>query len=309
MIRKSAFRRIAIASLALCILLISYFFPEANQTESHYQSEINYQNYQTTPLYLTHENGFVARVSLSLTKETETINQAKERIELLTIQGKMQDYIPEKFYAVIPAKTKLLSVDTQDNVLKLNFSKDILAIPSEKEVSMLEAITYTLTELESIDGVMIFVEGEIITKKLNASNLPTVFSRDFGINKNYHLTDIKNTTKTTAYYVAKQNQLEYYVPITYVSNQKEENKIEIIIEKLKSAPIHETNLMTYLHASAELLDYQILEDAIHLSFNQSFVQDIYEDKILEEVKYAISQSIKDSVGNYNIKFFVDEKEI
>jgi hypothetical protein len=48
-------------------------------------------------------------------------------------------------------------------------------------------------------------------------------------------------------------------------------------------------------------------DDLYLYFNQSVLGE--NDKILEEVIYSISYSIKDSYPVSNIHFFVDNKEI
>ena len=80
--------------------------------------------------------------------------------------------------------------------------------------------------------------------------------------------------------------------------------MEIIIEKLKSSPTYQTNLVSYLSASAELLNYEILENSVSLSFNNQVLA-LDENKIIEEVKYAIALSIRDTYSINETIFYVD----
>ena len=156
---------------------------------------------------------------------------------------------------------------------------------------------------------MIFIEGSKL-EYLPQSNikLPNTLNRNFGINKVYDLTNLKNTTKTTVYYIGKEDELSYYIPVTKIDNN-ENDKVKIIIEELKSSPIYETNLISYLASSVELLNYETLENQIHLSFNNKIFADLNEKNIEEEVKYSIALSLKDSLNIDDIVFKVDNEII
>ena len=138
--------------------------------------------------------------------------------------------------------------------------------------------------------------------------LPTTLTRDYGINKIYDLTKIQNAVKTTTYYISKYQDSSYYVPVTEISNNEKE-KVEVIIERLKSSPTTQTNLMSYLNANAELLDYEILENDIQLSFNQYLLDDFQNKTILEEVEYSIALSMKDTLDVQNVNFLIEGKKI
>ena len=156
---------------------------------------------------------------------------------------------------------------------------------------------------------MIFIEEKKL-EYLPQTNikLPNTLTRDFGINKIYDLTNIKNISKTTIYYIGKEEDLVYYIPVTKIDNNQN-NKIEIIIEELKSSPTYETNLLSYLASSVKLLNYETLENAINLTFNNEIFSDFNNNNILEEVKYSISLSLKDSLHVEEVNFLVDGKVI
>lgn len=308
MLKKSAIRRILTASIALVIVSILYFFPSSENFST--PSETHYVSTLETPIFLLNYDKYVVRTSIAI-KSTEIIEKAKELISALTIDSEKKEYIPKNFEQIIPKNTKLLEIsfDEKLGLLKLNFSKDFLNVEKDKEEVLIESLTYTLTEISSVKSIMLFIEGNKL-ETLPQSNikLPNTLDRSFGINKVYDITNIKDISKTIIYYIGKEEDITYYIPVTKISNNKN-NKVEIIIEELKSSPIYETNLISYLASSAELLNYEMLENQINLSFNNEIFDDFNERNILEEVKYSISLSIKDTLGVEQVNFIVDNEVI
>ena len=178
------------------------------------------------------------------------------------------------------------------------------------EEKLIEALVYTLTEINGVEQIMIFVDGtklEVLPQ--SKINLPNTLDRSYGINKVYDITSLKDLTKTTVYYIGEFNDLVYYVPVTKLENDKGNNKIEIIIDELKSSPIYETNLMSYLASSVELESYEELENQVTLSFNNAIFDDFNEKNILEEVKYSISLSIQDTLNVDEVIFKVNDEVV
>ena len=308
MLKKSALRRIMVSTLALIIVTVLYFFPTDDNNNQIVQN-VEYVSVDNTPIYLMNPDNYVVRTSIA-TKEKEPLALVKEMIDALTIGNEKQDYIPKHFSSVIPENTKLLDVSLEDGLLKIDFSKEFLNTTKEIEEIMIEAIVYTLTEIDGIDKIMIFVEGTKL-EVLPQSNikLPNTLDRSYGINKVYDITSLKDLTKTTIYYIGEFNDLIYYVPVTKIENDNGNNKIEIIIDELKSSPIYETNLMSYLASSVKLESYEELENQVILSFNNEIFDDFKEQNILEEVKYSISLSIEDTLNVEEVIFKVDNKVI
>lgn len=307
MLKKSALRRILTATLALIIVSILYFFPNNNKFYNIKQNT-SYIDVNKVPIYLINKDNYLIRTSI-VSKENEEITQIKYLISSLTIDSENTDNLPKNFKPIIPRNTKILSLSLENNLLKINFSKEFLNVPKEQEEKLIESIIYTLTENENIKEIMIFIE-DIKLEYLPQSNikLPNTLSRDFGINKIYDLTNIKDISKTTIYYIGKEEDLTYYIPVTKIDNNKN-NKVEIIIEELKSSPTYETNLLSYLASSVKLLNYETLENAINLTFNNEIFSDFNSNNILEEVKYSISLSLKDTLHVKEVNFLVDNKII
>jgi len=272
-----------------------------NTEEQIKNISISYQNGNLSPIYLLNNAAYVSRTNMQL-KTDNTLDQAKEIIEILTIDNTKSAYIPNLFEPVIPKNTKVISMDIQDNTLKINFSKEFLNVTEKYAEKMIECLVYSLTELENIKGVIIFVEGNLLEKTPRSNKpLPPILTRDIGVNKVYNIDSLKNVSKTTIYYIAKEKDTSYYIPVTLLDNN-DKNKVEIIIERLKSLPNERTNLMSYLNASTELSNYEILENEVLLSFSPLLYEGLASEEILEEVKYSISLSIKDTLNIKTVTF-------
>lgn len=304
MIKKSSIRRICVATLALFLLLIIYLFPNSDVT---IKEHLDYIKKDEMPIFLVDNSDYVARTSIAKTSQNIN-NQIKEIIETLTINSKKSTYIREGFSPIIPENTKILNLALENEILTINFSKEFLTISKENEEKMLEAIIYSLTELKEIKKIKILVENNPLTKLPNSNKkIPEFLDKTYGINKIYNLDSIKETSKTTIYYLSKINDYYYYVPVTKVSNEKLE-RVEIIIKELKSTPIYHTNLISYLAASTNITNYELLENAISLSFNNYLIANMKEEEILEEVKYSIALSLRDTYGVNEVIFNIPDEE-
>ncbi len=304
MLKRKAFKKIIISLSCLGILGILYIFPNKNES---IKTNISHSNSENNIVYLIDNNKYISRVSTILTSKSKE-DKIKEIISILTIDS--NNYIREGFKKVIPKNTKLLNLEIQDQLVKLNFSKELLNVDIYNEEKMIEAIVYSLTSLDNIKYVSIYVEGSILNKLPNSNKkLPTILDRSIGINKEYNINNINNTTKTTIYYLSKYNDYYYYVPVTKINND-DISKIEIIIKELTSSKMLNTNLISYLNNNTELLSYNETDKSLLLNFNENILDDINTNNILEEVSYSINLSIKDNYDDVDsVLYYVNDKII
>ena len=91
---------------------------------------------------------------------------------------------------------------------------------------MIEAIVYTLTSIDEVKKIILYVDGDILNKlPQTGKNLPSTLDRTFGINKEYDITSMKDIEDVTIYYINKYNNDYYYVPVTkYVNDDREQRK-------------------------------------------------------------------------------------
>ena len=299
MIKKIYIKKIIISSVALFAFFLIYFIPNKKNDEFQIKQKVEYVNTNiiTNDIYLLDKNNYLAKTQIPISSD-DIETKAKELITAL-IQGEsMEDKIPNGFKAVIPNNTKILNIEYQNNLIKINFSNNIFDTNKNMEEKIIESIIYTLTSINNVDKIIILIEGKILTK-LPQSNitLPSTLDRSFGINKNYNINNNKNINKTTIYYISKYNDLEYYVPVTKITNDTRD-KIEIIIDELSSKNTYNTNLMSYLNSNTKVLSVNEENDILTVDFNNYIFNDIDTKDILEEVIYTISLSIED---NYDVK--------
>lgn len=297
MLKKSSLRRIMVATLALFILLIIYFFP----TTMPIEESLSYIEKQEMPIFLVDSLEYIARTSI--VQESKTTDELiLEVIESLTIGSEKSSYIRDGFKGIIPEGTKVLDTNLENGILTINFNKNFLNVSIKDEEKMLEALIYSILEIPGIKKLSIEVEGEKLKNLPNSKKkLPEFLDKNYGVNKIYNLDSIKDTSKTTIYYLSKHNDYYYYVPVTKVSNETGE-KAEIIIKELKSTPIYHTNLISYLAASTNLTNYELLENSISLSFDNHLLANLNDEDMLEEVKYSIALSLRDSYGIEEVLF-------
>jgi len=312
MLKKMSIRKIMVSTLALFAVLLLYLIPDSGTKELQLENNNIEYIYDNTaePIYLLDSNNYIARTTIA-TCNCDTIDVAKELISGLTIDGKKSEIIPNGFKSIIPAGTAILNITLEDKILTINFSKELLDINKDYEEKMIEALVYTLTSIDGIDKVVIQIEGKPLEKLPHSGKiLTTALDKSFGINKKYEITSTKNIDSYTVYYVASYNENKYYVPITKYVNTEEQDKIKIIIDELASAPIYETNLMSYLNGGTELIDYEIEDEVLKLNFNNYILDDITSNNILEEVIYTISLSVNDLYKDVKeVDFLVEKEEI
>lgn len=303
MLKKSSLRRIMVATLALFILLIIYFFP----TTTPIEESLSYIEKQEMPIFLVDSLEYIARTTI--VQESENTNDLiLEVIESLTINSEKSNYIRDGFKGIIPEGTTVKEITLENGILTINFSKEILNISENNEEKMIEAIVYSLMEIPEIKKISILVDGEKLRALPNfKKKLPEFLDKSYGVNKIYNLDSIKDTNKTTVYYLSKYDDYYYYVPVTKISNETGE-KAEIIIKELKSTPIYHTNLISYLAASTNLTNYELLENSISLSFDNHLLANLNDEDMLEEVKYSIALSLRDSYGIEKVLFNFPENE-
>lgn len=311
MLKKMLINKIIVAMTALFALFLIWLIPNNIEKELEVKQELTYVESEITnqDIFLVDKNGLLALTSMIVSSDTNIENKVKELLEALIISSSSENKIPSGFKAILPSETKILSVKYENNLVKVDFSKDILDVEKDLEEKLVEAIVYTLTSIDEIKNVIIYVEGDILSYLPKSKiTLPSTLNRNFGINKSYDINTLNDINGVTIYYISKYNEDYYYVPVTKYLNDERE-KIKIIIDELASGSLYSTNLMSFLNSNTKLLAVEQAEDNLYLQFNSYIFDDMVEKNILEEVINTISLSIDD---NYNVKevfFYVNNEEI
>lgn len=306
MIKRISLKKISICLIAMAAIFLFYLFPTNDKLKIN--EELEYIDDDLSTIFLMDSNNYLAKTSISL-DDKDITSKAKKLLTALIQGEKYTEKIPNGFKSIIPNGTQILNIEYKDEVIKVDFSKELMNTNVDNEEKIIEAIVYTLTSIDDVKYVIIYMNGELLTK-LPQSNitLPSTLDRSFGINKEYDINSDKNITKTTIYYINKYNDKEYYVPVTKVSNDSRE-KAEIIIEELSSTNTYNTNLMSYLNSNTKVVSLNENNNQLVIDFNDYIYNDIDSNEILDEVIYTICLSIQDNYNVDTVVFTVDNKEI
>lgn len=294
MLTHKIVKKISILISVVIIIFIINIFPKRNSInyEVNALDNINY-------IYLLDSNNYISCVDIKYLSNSKK-DLIYEIHDYLTVNTNKSNMLKEGFYPIIPEDTTLLNYSIDNDILLLNYSKNLLNISSSLEEKMLESIIYTYTELSFINKVSIKVNNEYLSELPHShKKINNVLDRSFKINKKVYLNKLYDVKETVIYYLAKQNNNIYYLPVTKYTNDYKE-KIDIIIEELKSSSTYNNNLINYLKMNVTLSNYEIEDNFILLNFSN-----IKKDELTEEITYAINSSIKENYNVSTVIYYID----
>ena len=298
MLKRKAIKRFYLTTLILFIMLSTFTLNHFDNKKKVRISEIDYvSNFETSHVYLLNSDNYLVKVDLLLEKCSIECMASNVLNELYVTNTKYNN-----LKGLIPSNTKIYSLEFKEGVLTVNFSNDLLKVNKSLEEKVIESIVYTLLEIKDIKSVNLKIEGENLTKlEKNNKIMPITLNESIGINKNYEISNLHEIQKVVIYYVFKNTDKEYYVPVTKYINSKE-SKVKIIIDSLKGMHSTNTNLFSYLNRKMDV-DFRIDNDILTFTF-----QDLNE-KNLESIMYSLASSVFDSLDIKKVFFEVNDKII
>ncbi len=302
MLKKKLLKKLGLLLSCLIVVEIIILYPKEKPTISLKSEE------ETGVIYLLDENNYVARLDFMFTA-TSNKGKIKEIVDVLTINNHNSLKIREGFKAVIPENTKLMNIEIKKDLVNLDFSKEILNVDEKYEEKLVEALIYSITALKDINKISLLVNGKRMEKLPHShKKLDETLDRSYKINKEYDLKSMHNISEVTIYYLAKKNDYLYYIPVTkYTNNEKE--KVEIIIDELKSSSTYKANLISYINEETQLINYELLDKSLILNFNEQILSDINSSNIIEEVTYAINLSVQENYDIDNVSYSINDNII
>lgn len=315
MLKRMLSKKIMITTSALFALFLIYLVPKDGTytlDPKKVPSQVSYVDMQvnTEEVYLLNNHNMLSRTKIASTASSNNVEaRAKVALESLIKEGPNSNKLPNGFRALLPNETKLVSLNFENGLLKINFSKELLDVKADEEEQVVEAIVYTATAIPEVKNIILYVDNEVLTLlSQSKTSLPASLNRSFGINKEYDFTKTKDINQVTVYYVDHYNDSTYYVPVTKYLND-DRDKVKIIIDQLTSTNAYNSNLMSYLNSNTRILDIKTAGDIMELDFNSSIFDDQEDNNILEEVIYTVSLSIKDNYDVSEVVFKVQDEEI
>jgi Sporulation and spore germination. len=260
----------------------------------------------TTELYLIDKYGYVVPRTFVL-PGTESV--AKQALEYLVAGGPVTEILPDDFRAVLPEGTEM-TVDIQDGIATIDFSKEFAEYAPEDELKIVQAVTWTVTQFDTVNGVKFKMNGSELTEMpVNKTPIPIPLTRSSGINWDYSsVPDITNTRPVVLYYMAQTNSENYFVPVTKRISNKEENIAGAVIRELVRGPEPWTELFTLLMPDVQLVEEPELKDGIvRVNFNENILSGYGERVVDENVLKSIALSLTELDGVEGIAVEVNGK--
>ena len=147
-------RKLLISFLTLFVLTLVYIFP----TNKSYEETLSIKNGNYHSIYLLNKNILVETKIVS-NNDNDILAKINDILTSLTIDSPKSKYIDDNYTPLIPKGTKILNLTLENNLLKINFSKEFLNVTIDTEEKVIESIVYSLTKLDEIKEIMIFVEN------------------------------------------------------------------------------------------------------------------------------------------------------
>ena len=253
MLKRKALRKIIITTFSIITLLVICIIPgKLNNNKNFLNPNIEtiyVGNINGNEIYLLSKNNYLAATNVIITEEN-IVDKIRKIVEYLTINKSSK--IPNGLSAIINEATVLNDVYVEKGIAILNFSSNLLNTTPEMERKIIESLTYSLINLDGIEGIKILIDDNILAKlPQTGEKLPDVLNRSFGINKKYEINSINDTSKITMYYLNDINGVFYSIPVTKYLND-DRDKIKVIIDNLSSTYLYEPSLISLVSLNTKL---------------------------------------------------------
>ncbi|MDO4369598.1 MAG: GerMN domain-containing protein [bacterium] len=282
MLKRKAFNRILLTTIIFFIVLILCTFMNGSFDEDSFR-EKSQDNY----VYTLNSDNYVSKASVYVSKELSLEDEIKEKLEIITDENNKNSLLPSYFKPILPKNTEILDVKLEDSLVKLYFSKELYDINKEQAEKMIESIIYTINDNKDILGIEIYADGDMLKYVPHTDKmLPTVLTRDFGINKTYEISSTSDIVKVVMTYYGSYDGVYYEVPITkYVNSDMD--RLDVIINNLDGM-VYGLNLISMVD-DVELVDYKVNSGCIYVVLNRELDKD--EKKVVRSSIFA----------NYDVK--------
>ncbi|TCT25069.1 germination protein M [Melghiribacillus thermohalophilus] len=262
-------------------------------------------------LYLIDQNGFVVPQILQL-PAAESKEVARQSLEYLVIGGPVSNLLPNGFQAVLPAGTEVNGLNLQeDGTLIVDVSEEFTNYRPEDELKILQAMTFTLTQFDSIERIKLRINGkDQEVMPVNGTPISEGFSRDQGINVFAgDVYDLLDSKAVTLYYPAQHDNEYYYVPVTIPIQTKENDMYEAVVQALMDGPSAELPLLNVFRENVQLTeDPEFTDGILTLTFNESIFSQPENQVISDEVMTSLVLSLTELPGIEAVQVQVEGHE-
>lgn len=223
-------------------------------------------------IYVFDHQGYVIPITVRV-PYTESV--AKQALEYLVADGPITPKLPDGMRAVLPAGTEVDVNVTENRTAIVDFSKEFETYQAQDEKGILEALTWTLTQFNTIDNIVIWINGyPQDTMPVNNTPISKTLSRKDGINIEIAQgTYVGNSSAVTLYFKAQSpsGTLNYFVPVTRIV-PKSNDLVLSTVQELIAGPSYGSGLYTDLVKSTQLIKSTVAGNKVTLDFDEQFLR-------------------------------------
>lgn len=262
MLKRKAFNRIFFTTAIFFVVFSIYSLKHIDSSSSHINDNKDVSN---EIIYTLNKDNYISSTAVYVSKILTLEDRIREKLEIMTKENDKNSLLPSYFKPILPQNTKVLDVVVEDSLVKVYFSKELINITEEQSEKMIEAIVYTIVD-ENILGIEIYVDNSMLKYVPHSKkSLPTVLTRDIGINKSYDFYYSRDIAKVFMVYYSSDDSNYYEVPVTRYLNDDRE-KIEVIFDEFNKMSFDE-GLISLLEG-VKINSYDIFKDDIVLDINK-----------------------------------------
>lgn len=280
---------------------------ESTETDSETATEKTVER----QLFLLDSNGLVAPQMVEL-PVPESKEVAAQVLEYLVKDGPVTSLLPNGFQAVLPAGTEILSLSLEDGIMTVDLSEEFKEYAPEDEMRILEAMTFTLTQFDSVDRIKLRIAGEDQeAMPVGGTPIANGYSRANGINiVQSDTVDLINSKAVTMYFPAEHDDNRYFVPVTQYVEVKDGDVQAAIVEALLDGPAYETNLMHVFNEGTMLLDNPKLNSGVlEIVFSQDVLMKEKENGVIaDEVMETLVRTLTEQEAIEAVQVKVENVE-
>lgn len=261
-----------------------------------------------TTIYAEDPNGYLVPISLKIPFVERT---AAQTLAYMTKGGPVEEMLPEGFNVLLPEGTEAVGIDIDEGIATVDFNAQFLNYEAHEERKLMESIVWTLTEMDHVDEVRVWVDGRPLNEMpVNGLPMNGNLSRAMGINLEYAKgVQLSQSMPVTLYFPSTSDDLEhYFVPVTRLIKKSDSVTEDLIHELIFGPSSTISGLQPVLASQVQLMNVTERDDTIEVQFSDTLIGE--EEAIPAAALQSIVLSLTETTGAEQVQIRVNgHKEV
>lgn len=208
---------------------------------------------------------------------------------------------------VLPQGTEVQGINISGGIASIDFNNNILSYKDkDQEKRIISSIVYTLTEFNTINGVILLVNGYEQKNLKYGNNGSGILSRDNVLINSEKVNADSRLKKLDVYFYKYINDKEYILPVSMEYAGVDQKEIPGEMVRLFSKKFDKEQLYSQLPENVGLLSWEIKDKVLILNFNNAITKyggTARENGILKQILYTM----KNIKGIEKVRILIEGK--